>query len=178
MYQNFYYSIFIWSSTYFGRHTAHHQEPKTALAHCAWQLPLTTRPTTFHVWKTRGCQCSFRLLMMGGVSAEICWVSYKYGIIKILIHYCILFDFSLRKVLYLVVCHTTSREVEGFIGSIDFVILFVYKILSGRERWVGWYLSNHVQDVQFTSCWSLYFLIVQCRQHLKIWRNGTHPSVL
>ena len=29
---NFYYSIFIWSSTCFGRHTAHHQEPKTALA--------------------------------------------------------------------------------------------------------------------------------------------------
>ena len=27
---------------------------------------------TFHVWKTRGCQCSFRLLMMGGVSPETC----------------------------------------------------------------------------------------------------------
>jgi len=29
--------------------------------------------TTFHVWKTRGCQCSFRLLMMGGVLPETCW---------------------------------------------------------------------------------------------------------
>jgi len=28
----FYCSIFIWSSTCFGRYTAHHQEPKTALA--------------------------------------------------------------------------------------------------------------------------------------------------
>jgi hypothetical protein len=28
----FYYSVFIWSSTCFGRHTAHHQEPKTVLA--------------------------------------------------------------------------------------------------------------------------------------------------
>jgi len=28
----FYYLIFIWSSTCFGRHTAHHQEPKSALA--------------------------------------------------------------------------------------------------------------------------------------------------
>ena len=37
---------------------------------------------TFHVWKTRGCQCSFRLLMMGGMSPEKCWASYKYGIIK------------------------------------------------------------------------------------------------
>jgi len=32
MYENFYYSIFIRSSTCFERHTAHHQEPKTALA--------------------------------------------------------------------------------------------------------------------------------------------------
>jgi len=84
----FYYSVFIWSSTCSGRHTAHHQAPKTALAAsgflyvegcwtcswwtlsgtvCAWQRPPTTRQTTFHVWKTRGCQCSFRLLMMGGV---------------------------------------------------------------------------------------------------------------
>ena len=111
----FYYSIFIWSSTCFGRHAAHHQEPKTVLAasgiSCfegcwtcswwtlsgtAWQRPPTTRPTTFHVWKTRGCQCSFRLLVMGVVSPETCWASYKYGIIKILIHFCILLDFSLR----------------------------------------------------------------------------------
>ena len=99
----FYYSIFIWSSTCFGRHTAHHQKPKTALAasgfsyvegcwtcswwtlsgtYCAWQRPSTTRLTTFYVWKTRGCQCSFRFLMMGGVSPETCWASYKYGTIK------------------------------------------------------------------------------------------------
>jgi len=51
-------------------------------AQCAWQRPLTTRPTTFHVWKTRRCQCSFRLLMIGGVSPETCWASCKYGIIK------------------------------------------------------------------------------------------------
>ena len=50
--------------------------------HTAWQRPPTTRPTTFHVWKSRGCQCSFRLLMMGGVSPETRWASYKYGIIK------------------------------------------------------------------------------------------------
>ena len=98
----FYYSIFIWSSTCFVWHTAH-QEPKTTLAasgfsyvegcwtvvsgrcqaHCAWQRPPNTCPTTFHVWKTKGCQCSFRLLMMGGVSDETCWASYKYGIIKL-----------------------------------------------------------------------------------------------
>jgi hypothetical protein len=95
---------FIWSSTRFGRHTTHHhQKPKTALAasglhtwkvagrvvggpgwpHCAWSRPPTTRPATFHVWRTRGCQCRFRLLlMMGGVSPETCWALYKYGLIK------------------------------------------------------------------------------------------------
>jgi len=70
-------------------------------AHCAWQRPPTTRPTTFHVWKPRGCHCSFRLLMMGGVSPETCRASHKYGIIKKkLIHCCILLDFSLWIVLW------------------------------------------------------------------------------
>ena len=54
----------------------------TGCTFCAWQRPPTTRPTTFHVWKTGGCQCSFGLLMMDGVSSETCWASYRYGIIK------------------------------------------------------------------------------------------------
>jgi len=33
---NIYYFIFIWSSTCFGRHTAHHQEPKTAASGFAY----------------------------------------------------------------------------------------------------------------------------------------------
>jgi len=100
-----YYSIFIWSSTCFGRHTAQHQEPKTALAasgfsyvegcwtcgcwtltgtvYCACQRPATTRPTAFHIWKTRSCQWSLSLLMMDCVSPETCWASYIYGIIKV-----------------------------------------------------------------------------------------------
>jgi len=73
-------------------------------AHWSWQRPPTTRAlqrprttstTAFHVWKTRGCQCRFRLLMTGGVSPETCWASYKYGIIEILTYCCILLDFSL-----------------------------------------------------------------------------------
>jgi hypothetical protein len=52
------------------------------LSGTAWQRPKPTRPATFYVWKTRGCQCSFMLLVMGGVSSETCWASYKYGIIK------------------------------------------------------------------------------------------------
>jgi hypothetical protein len=34
--------------------------------------------------------------MIGGVSPETYWASYKYGIMKILIHCRILLDFSLR----------------------------------------------------------------------------------
>jgi len=62
-----YNSMFIWRSTCFGRHTVHHQEPKTALCccqvqYCAWQSSQTIRPTTFLVWKNKGRQWSFRLL--------------------------------------------------------------------------------------------------------------------
>jgi len=81
-------------------------------AYCAWQRPPTTCPTTFHVWKTRGCQCSFRLTMMGGVSPETCWASDKYGIIKILIDCCILLDFLYE-------ANTTSlRIIIHFLWSI------------------------------------------------------------
>jgi hypothetical protein len=69
-------------------------------AQCAWQRPPTTRPTTFHVWRTRGCQCSFRLLMMDGVSLKTSWVLYKYRIIKILIRCCILLNFFFMNILY------------------------------------------------------------------------------
>jgi hypothetical protein len=53
-----------------------------------------------HVWqpstvlcKTRGCLCSFRLLMMGGVSPETCWTLFKIRNNEILLHRCILLDF-------------------------------------------------------------------------------------
>jgi len=42
-----------------------------------WQHPTTSRPITFHVCKTRGCLWSYRLLMMGSVSPEMCWASFK-----------------------------------------------------------------------------------------------------
>ena len=99
----FYYSIFIWSSTCFGRHIAHHQEPKTALAAsgfsyvegcwtCSWWTLSSTVLYLPRIKKTRDCQCSFRLLMMGGVSPETCWASKKWNN-KIWIHCCIFLDF-------------------------------------------------------------------------------------
>jgi len=78
-----YYSMFIRSSSCFGRHAAHHQELKTALAASdlayvkgRWTLRLLDavqqpqHPMTFHVCKIRGCECSFELLMMGRLSPE------------------------------------------------------------------------------------------------------------
>jgi hypothetical protein len=57
---------FIWSSTCFGRHTAHHQEPKTVLAASGFAY-------------VKGCwTCGCWTLMMGGISPETCWASYKY----------------------------------------------------------------------------------------------------
>jgi len=58
------------------------------ITHCIILLPIVYNVTMqklyllIAVWKNRGCQCSFRLLMMGGVSPETCWASYKYGIIN------------------------------------------------------------------------------------------------
>jgi len=111
VYQNFIIPHFKWSSTCFGQHATHHQEPETAQAasgfaymegcwmcscwtlsgsiytlpdnvqqlhvwqpstyavvgccqhiYATWQCPTTAHPTAFHVRKTRGCLCSFRLL--------------------------------------------------------------------------------------------------------------------
>jgi len=83
-----FYLIFIWSSTCFGRHTAHHQEPKTALAvsgfayvEGCWTCGCWTL-SAFYVCKTRGC-CA----ILGSWWWAVCrpkhvWASCKYGIIN------------------------------------------------------------------------------------------------
>ena len=74
----FYYSIFIWSSTCFGRHSAQHQEPKTVLAVSCFSYVV-------------GCWTCGWWTLSGTV-----WASYKYGIITFLIHCCILLDFFMN----------------------------------------------------------------------------------
>jgi len=82
-------------------------------AYAAWQHPPTTRPTIFYVWKTRGCQCSSRLLMMGAVSSEICWASYKYGIIKFLyiVAFCWSFLYELYRCSLREICIQSTRVI-------------------------------------------------------------------
>ena len=63
----FYYSIFIWSSICFGRHTAHHQEPKTTLAAYGFSY-------------MEGCWACSWWTLSGSCLTR--WASYKYGIIK------------------------------------------------------------------------------------------------
>jgi hypothetical protein len=63
-----FYFIFIWNSICFRQHTTHHQEPKTTLASSGFAC------MEGHL------MCSFRLLMIGSVLPETCWVSYKYEI--------------------------------------------------------------------------------------------------
>ena len=55
MYQSFIIPIFIWSSTCFGWHTAHHQEPKTALA--AFGLSYVEGCWTCGWWTVSGTVC-------------------------------------------------------------------------------------------------------------------------
>jgi len=100
----FYYSIFIWSSTCFGRHTAQQQEPKTALAAssfayvegcwtCSWWIfsgtvsPVPDNAHQLHVQQTSTYKKPEPASAVLGswwwaVSTETCWTSYKYGIIK------------------------------------------------------------------------------------------------
>ena len=144
VYQNFIIPYFKWSSTRFGRHTAHHQEHKTPQAAsgfayvegcrtcscwtfsgsvwegalhltATWQRPTTARRTAFHVCKTRGCLWSFRLLMMGGVSPETCWASFKIRNTKILLHYCILLVFHCKNVCYIFMINSSYFLIRVYI---------------------------------------------------------------
>jgi hypothetical protein len=71
MYQNFYYSIFIWSLTCFGWHTAYHQESKTALA--ASGFSYVEGRWTCSWWTLSGTVCSscWIFLMDSYVNPEI-----------------------------------------------------------------------------------------------------------
>ena len=141
MYQNFIIPYFKRSSTCFRQHIAHHQEPKTAQAasgfayvigcrmcHCLTSGTLPDNVQQLHVWqpstvscKTRGCLCSFRLLMMGGMSPETCWASFKIRNNKIWIHRCILLGFSVRNVL-----RCTDPQTPSFQSSTTYSVLFFH----------------------------------------------------
>jgi len=89
-------------STSFGCFLAHHQELTTVLTasgfnvgqqrleRCwSWsgRLPARPRPTTLlpprSNGKTRGCQCSCKLLMMGEEAPETCWATHKRQVINL-----------------------------------------------------------------------------------------------
>ena len=88
-----FYLIFIWNLTCFGRHTAHHQKPKTALAafgfayvEGCWTCSCWTqsaRPRTQHDYhhdtkvKPEAATAVIELLMMGGKTPETCWAVNK-----------------------------------------------------------------------------------------------------
>jgi len=76
--------MFLNCSTCFGRHTAHHQELKNCNCSLWFYIrlwlpvaaaigqPSQRHPATINVCKTRECNYTFELLMMGGVSPEKC----------------------------------------------------------------------------------------------------------
>jgi hypothetical protein len=127
MHQNFIIPYFKWNSTCFGRHTHHHQEDCTSgLCFCIilWKVVgsavagrcQVADVQQLHFWqpstvlcKTRGRLCSFGLLMMGSVSPETRWTSFKIRNNNILMHCCILLDFSVRTVLWCMDPRTSRR---------------------------------------------------------------------
>ena len=138
-YQNFIIPYFKWSSTCFGRHTAHHQKPKTA--HVALGFAYVEGCRTCRCWTLSGSicvryltksknytsdnrprmqnqrlRCSFRLLMMGGVSPETCWASFKIRNNKILIYCCILLGLYCKNIqwyFWFVVHHSSAKAIES-----------------------------------------------------------------
>jgi hypothetical protein len=83
--------VFLNCSTCFGRHTAHHQEPKTVIATSGftyvfdcwplrWLSHRSRQPKTYV--KPEATITVFELLMMGGVSPETCWAIKNTGIIN------------------------------------------------------------------------------------------------
>jgi hypothetical protein len=85
--------------------------------------------TTFHVWKTRGCQRSFRLLMMGGVLPETCWASYKYEIMKFwyIVASCWIF-------LYDIYYPRTSRRMAALLDKQDRHCTYNVTLLDKQDR--------------------------------------------
>jgi hypothetical protein len=120
VYQNFLLFLIFVKIKCFGRHTVHHQEPKMhwqplifytwkvvgrvvggrCQAHCAWQRPPITRPNKLSCMKNQRLPVHFRLLMMGCVSPETFWASYKEGILKVwyIVASCWIFPYECRKV--------------------------------------------------------------------------------
>jgi hypothetical protein len=117
-------------------------------------LKLHWQPLVFHKQKVVGRvvvgtlsgtvrQCGFRLLIMGGVSPLTCWVSYKYGIIKILIDCGILLDF-LYELYYDARIHEPQKEVSCHMKTFsrDVEPINGYKFWRRKNKTVTWRTEN------------------------------------
>jgi hypothetical protein len=109
----------------FGRTVWQENMDSGTVWYSTWQHPPTTRPTPFHVLKTRSCQCSFRLLMMGGVWPKTCWASYKYGIIKFwyIVASCSIFLYELS-----IMCSFYELRAKKWISWPRWIRLHEYQI--------------------------------------------------
>jgi hypothetical protein len=146
----------------------------------------TTRPTTFHVWNIRGCQCSLRLLMMGGVSSETCWASYKYGIITCWI----LSDFTVwilqwytdPRTSNLKVCskYNSYRKFSPNVRLLHVKPLNCFSLVTVKDCWV--FKSGSTQVIDKSWCLknksplNIVCCSIQCRSRLIagvrfFWRN-------
>jgi hypothetical protein len=113
--------MFINCSTCFGQHTAHYQELKNCNCSlcfyiCFW-LPASAmakpsqRPATTNVCNTRGCNCSFELLMISGVSPETYWAINKHGNNKFYYTVATCWFFLWETFRYIVICYIATTSV-------------------------------------------------------------------
>ena len=98
----------------------------------------------FHVCKTKNCRCSFRLLMMGGVSPETCWASCKYEIKKcwytVASCWISYVDYTMM--------HRSTNIIEMFVPT--FVTFRCDKVYKD----IVWFVPVYWRFVPFPSCFS------------------------
>jgi hypothetical protein len=114
-----------------------------------WKVVGHAGLTTFHVCKTRGCLCSFRLLMMGSVSPETCWASFK-RTNKILICCCFLLVFLCK---YCAMMHGSTNVKEAICLWFLMVIFCTFHLFQ---------LYNPLVYVNMVICFDMYVSVKGC----------------
>jgi len=150
-----YYSMFIWSSTCFERHTAHHQELKNCTSSLWFYIRgrfLDQQPPTYV--KPEAASAVLELLMMSGVSLETRWASHKHGIINS--------DTLLHLVGYFCMNYYTTMHGSTNIKLLDIPIrLLIEATRNAKNEAVIFPLEFYASTILFTKLlWMLPSIIV------------------
>jgi hypothetical protein len=122
----------------------------------------TRRLTTLHVCKTRGCYCSFRLLMMGGVSPG----TYKY---EIKFGYTVASYWIFFVNLELLYCISKSPTLVPVVSQINPIYIFTARLIQKYFKFI-FLLQPHLSRNLFPYSFPTYvlyaFYISYCMLHV------------